>query len=1505
MPPRTLAPIGSGNVQVTPPVDSTQEREFETTTPGVRTLAPIQAQPFKPPVNDTGTFRQNLESVQADPAFFDDIGRVSSVEIAGEIVRAGQDVLEDERGKRVARGLGAIHDYARTIETALSITPQGEFTKETLGVVETVGKTLINFFGEGFSSAAALWEAAGTVGPSLEISGEGVKVFNDPRSFSDAYISAQGAIAAAHGRFYDYTPLLETTDRDIEKMTEFMEGTVGASGNYLGQTTLDATDSPLLAAGAKMIPDAVLMAIPFIPKAVRSLRQSRQVTAFEAELEANLRSKIEEEGLFVETIDEFAGTKPTEVVAGTGLSGQSTRIRNAKGEIVGDVRATEVDGHLQITSSAIDESLRGKGLGVEMYENMIARAAARGYPTVTSDAIVSEAAANVYESLGRRGYRVEKNPTAQLETTEAITMAGEEAATVSKGGTWTTTDGGPVYRIILDEPAATSTLTPTRMKVQTLNVLRGEAPLPDSALVADLAEQLRAGKGVGDIIVETVQGTPVKILSGVETLEALQVASQRAGLNLRNVVVKLQERQALAPNDIAALETQARAGMSDILENQRKLEITEQAGNRSIIQKLIHMFADTSGNVKAEILRTMGAAGEAAVREFSLKAGAVPKAHMMFQDFHRMVYGSRGSTDPGLNFRRSINHLGETVSEVDLFNILVQSRRTQAIVKSGGARASQAGKFQLAGAVRPENAAGNIWAIRKTLGEARFAQLTARADQVFETMHNQLVRLRDNGIITQSQFLRMQNIDYIRREFVEGIDPVMLQAQLRGSKVSIGESGIYHLKGGSTRAQNIDVQSLVAEYLARTEGRIFRNNANRALLQAAKESPDNGLVILPKSPGTKVPEGFSELKVMVDGEPTRMFMKDLYAAEWIVNDPGINMAIANFFRIINGTFVVKPLATGMNPAFALVNFPRDIMHAWKATGNEYSAFLPRYLGQISRDIWEVRKDVWNKDGVYREFIDDGGGMNFLTHGGFDPLTGFNRSKDLMRTMGVYQGNLGRWWNQTKEILSKVNEFSELAVRLAIRQRVLRNQARRGQMPDRRQATFIARDYLDFSQGGSATKAIESFLPYSNAAAQAIRTAVRQYGRGPQAAGVAVLKDLQVVTMKAAQSSWAWMEHPEVMAQVDPHQMYTTQVYPTGLHFTDDRGNTRHVTLQVSMDTTTLPFTAIFDRAISKHALLATGIDPNDIPSDHFLSEIASVVPILSQIRTGTPTFQALAALASNKDIWANRDIWTGDPYVMPGARRNENTEGTIYDALGLAFPEVVSPVQLQKAWRTYVPSNFYIDSADFIRKQIQNSQDPIAQAEMMNRETSDITLELLSQVPGLNRVIHLTHPAAQTSPELRMLAQNVATWREIERQAVDAAVRKHLVMGDSGDFAKLLESVASVRPQDAERVKDLLVTKIAVDTMYKENKYDIGFVGQDWFNLLAGQNAETRAELYYWKHVSLSDENAANLQAVVAQIDKVGGRRIWTDEFQQHLASLISQYGTREERLRAVMGSAN
>jgi hypothetical protein len=133
-------------------------------------------------------------------------------------------------------------------------------------------------------------------------------------------------------------------------------------------------------------------------------------------------------------------------------------------------------------------------------------------------------------------------------------------------------------------------------------------------------------------------------------------------------------------------------------------------------------------------------------------------------------------------------------------------------------------------------------------------------------------------------------------------------------------------------------------------------------------------------------------------------------------------------------------------------------------------------------LTSTAKDAFSRSGRYRDYVMEGGGMEFLTH----------------------QGGLGKFYKPTgkvtnaleafKEVAKYAGETSEVWVRLALRERALRN----GKSPLK--ATYEARNYIRFcsrrflDQGIRVTAA----TIYLNASTQATRGLLRAPAKDPKA-----------------------------------------------------------------------------------------------------------------------------------------------------------------------------------------------------------------------------------------------------------------------------------------------------------------------------------------------------------------------------------------------------------------------
>ncbi|KKL67441.1 hypothetical protein LCGC14_2134950, partial [marine sediment metagenome] len=474
----------------------------------------------------------------------------------------------------------------------------------------------------------------------------------------------------------------------------------------------------------------------------------------------------------------------------------------------------------------------------------------------------------------------------------------------------------------------------------------------------------------------------------------------------------------------------------------------------SIKQTLKRAVVDVSGNVKKKLSK-QGEEGQKAIMRHDLIAGAHTKAMKIVDDKSKIIYKDLSS------------------QERETLNRLIQSRRTITIE----------GYKKIA---HPEGlgaAEHQSWI--DSLEPALRDKLNKRADVYFQTMKEQLDDLFKEGIINEESYASLvAKGDYSKRSFMQHIDPEKTYT-FGGKKITVTDSGIKALAEGSEGLLEKESSLLMAEVVTRTQGRIFRNRANRSLFELAREDPENGVVRLAKVIGRtkegkliyqKSPARHETISVMINGTERQMIMPSELAKEWVLRDPAIDAQLANVISWLSGAKLLRAMATGYNPEFALTNFPRDIAHIWLTT-QEYSHTLPVALPQMGRDLLKVLPDVIKRKGAWTDYINEGGGMEFLTHQGRIAKEGAQPLE-----AGFLRG--------LRNTLEYVGETSEILTRLALRERAIINKK------SPQEATWIARNYLDFAQGGSFIKAADAGIPYLSAAVQGTRGIIRAAAEKP-------------------------------------------------------------------------------------------------------------------------------------------------------------------------------------------------------------------------------------------------------------------------------------------------------------------------------------------------------------------------------------------------------------------------
>lgn len=848
------------------------------------------------------------------------------------------------------------------------------------------------------------------------------------------------------------------------------------------------------------------------------------------------------------------------------------------------------------------------------------------------------------------------------------------------------------------------------------------------------------------------------------------------------------------------------------IETEMKLKEKRAPTFKKAFEGAKRALVDTSGNVKKELIKNLGSLGKEAVIYHDVIAGADAKSQRMFDDAGKKIYKDISKADEAL------------------LNRAIQSRRIIAVLKYKPEHKTPHGLTAEQHKVRLKSMPEEI---KKD-----------RADLYFKEMEKVVDNLESEGLIDSETagYLKSKGV-YSPFEFIQYIDPESTGFDAKGRKISVPDSGIKALDEGSYNVMELNSRALLSQVLSRTQARISRNRANKAAFKIAKDLPDNGIFKLAKVERMtkegkqvyqKAPAGHTKIAVMIEGKARDIIMPDKYAKEWVKSDPLISQTMATIIGWISGSKILKPMATGLNPGFALTNFPRDIFHVYLVS-SEYSSFLPKFMFQIAKDLHATKKDAFLRKGAWIDYINEGGGMSFLTHQG-RVLEKIPLLKDFEKVMGY------------------LGETSEIWTRLALRKRAIRN----GKSPQ--EATWEARNYLDFFQGGSVIKALDAGIPYVSAGVQGTRGIFRALGDRPVDT---LWKFAQLGTLATGLYLANKHGNPECWDSVTDREKVNNFIITTPFNITDKSGNKRHFYLKVAKDQGQRIVCTLFENFMRKQA--GEKVDP-----DQFLMALQDFLPIIPE-QNIPPTLDALMGYAANRDFWVKEDIWKGE-------KRTPREEYTIYTHPALVKAgkiTTLSPERLSYALsQVFTRGNIYTSLVSGGLSAIMN--------EMPEGDKRKTTAEMVQKIPMIRRVFRLTPP------------YNISEIKALKKAKIEETTRK-------GVQKRELKSLANeyYRKLKDEKVRDrslLGEIKTFVKGQPKEDRkrlanwfknYGIVYAIPDksWWLNAAELTPEVRATMFWTKYLESDKEEKEGLKKL--------GRKIpgfWSPRFSTRLNILLVKW---------------
>jgi len=524
--------------------------------------------------------------------------------------------------------------------------------------------------------------------------------------------------------------------------------------------------------------------------------------------------------------------------------------------------------------------------------------------------------------------------------------------------------------------------------------------------------------------------------------------------------------------------------------------------------------------------------------------------------------------------------------------------------------------------------------LQKELGNAAYKDLNDRATKYFDAFRSLLDSMYEEGLVSEELYEQLRDIDYQPRLFLDHVfemdEPSMREMNLSAAQIK-------RIKEGSEGDIMFDSRFLLALYAKSAFSKIARNKANKEIAQATEAQGNESWVSKTDKPG------FSEVTYFEDGVKKSFYLKDNLKSELddISRVSGIPQNIQKLIGMITGSFAVKLLATRANPLFVAKNVPRDYLHVLFFTKAYDNMSLPLAAMRLAGDFIKGVKSKLQDDQDFKDFVEFGGGMDFLSTEGMESMI-------TNRTVT----------NKIIEKLGKAGELSEIGFRLAMYKK-FKEDGMKALGPNatedevtrvKVQAVTQAREMIDFSQGGIATKNLEIVSPYINSAFQGFRVSTSYIQNNPKEFAKKLGYLSIGVMMLALYNAMLGDDDMEDIPEETKRKYF---IIMTPFTFEEDGKTKRHY-VKIAKTQQLAPFIAGLELTSDYFVAGVMGREPRESKDayEYAWKGAAMYFPkdpsnIKKEISSSVPLFAAIAAYDMNYDTYRERAVSMDYNQVLP------------------------------------------------------------------------------------------------------------------------------------------------------------------------------------------------------------------------------------------------------------------
>jgi len=879
-------------------------------------------------------------------------------------------------------------------------------------------------------------------------------------------------------------------------------------------------------------------------------------------------------------------------------------------------------------------------------------------------------------------------------------------------------------------------------------------------------------------------------------------------------------------------------------------------------EEFIREFVDKSGNIKWDFIDYMGFKGYETVQKLVLTKGANTIAANKLKQMQKEVYAG---------LRTSERHV---LDNLVMYTRLLDIAKAKTVKEFNWPIHKKSGKQ-----LTPSIAISYIETFPQMEGISpkRAEIIRNRVDGYFEWMKKPLKDMLEAELISQTEYDDLIKHKYRRIELVDIFDKEY-ESKVGRKPLTVYDSGVQELaRGRKTDIYEPSSEIMALEVFNRSYGRIARQEANKALLDLSVSDPKNPFVRSYVEGETGIPSGWQRIFVFDKGKRKALYISPKMSKEWLASSSELPYKYGRIIQWLSGTALLRTLATGIEWGFALANLPKDIMHIYYAARvwedgqwkSAYSPHLPIFLPQIGMDIARVFPDVVVRGKKTQKYFDYGGGMEFLVHQGLMLRKGKHLEPGLAKHL---------------KILSWFGETSELTTRVALKERVIRRRAKeqgltveeaRKNKDIQREASFVARDYMDFGQGGGMTKAADNALPYLNAAVQATRGLWRTAKDNPKEF---VYKTAEIGLATTLVYSAMREQCPETAKALQGSMdLQNNLCIPAGDNFAfeDERGQKRYWGFKIPLDPGQKFFKAFFDAAYDK----SMGYE---VDIDRITNNMLELSPV--GVSSMPPTVSAAIGYLYNKDLWRNEDVWKKTkPFTYPRSKEELIPGKTSEFFIDVGKYTGISPERGQHAAEELVTSNStwaYLMGkgyeklfADVPKEKVEQQwAEAFTKKQKINAMGKIITS--LKKAPIIGRFIFVTNPYSKHAKKIEEEEEVHVLERWVQNRELDRLTDGYLFEKayKREDVVKYYKSFKD--PDTRKRLRERFDFQVDIKNL-PERSF--------WLRL-RGLAPEIRASRYYDRLKNASPKEHEQLMKEKRTVTKAGG--FFTDSFWSELRKI-------------------